>query len=205
MSSSGAPFIRKRPANVCRKSCQRKPMRFASTTASSNQWRPFSRGSPVFADWNTRPLGPPLPCTTLRAAIATSFSGTCMGSSFFVRGIFSILTFPVYHVPCEPVLAALPKARVDRQVEVWQVRRPLALDHLAELLFLREAQKPYAIICLIWDSSTLSASGDLARRTLFFPVRTTSLSYHICSNFRTVVGQIGNVQYESQHAKLFCD
>jgi hypothetical protein len=44
----------------------------------------------VFADRNTRPLPSPRSCTTLRAAIAASFNGTCMGSSFFVRGTFNI-------------------------------------------------------------------------------------------------------------------
>src|SRR5467141_2705806 len=63
ISSSGAPFIRKRLASVCLKSCQRKFLICASVTASSNQCRPFSSGSPVFAGWNTRPLTSPRPCT----------------------------------------------------------------------------------------------------------------------------------------------
>jgi hypothetical protein len=85
--------IRKRLANVCRNWCERKFLIFASTTAPSNQCRPFSSGSPVFADWSTRPLPSPRPCATIRAAIAASFSGTCIGSSFFVRGTFNILPF----------------------------------------------------------------------------------------------------------------
>jgi hypothetical protein len=35
-------------------------------------------------------LPSPRLCTTLRAATAASFSGTCIGSSFFVRGTFNI-------------------------------------------------------------------------------------------------------------------
>jgi len=49
ISSSGALFIRKRLANVCRKSCQRKFLIPTSSTASSNQCLPFSSGSPVLA------------------------------------------------------------------------------------------------------------------------------------------------------------
>ncbi len=45
---------------------------------------------PVVADWNTRPLPSPRLCTTLSAATAASFSGTCIGSSFFVRGTSNI-------------------------------------------------------------------------------------------------------------------
>src|SRR6266513_3477402 len=48
-------------------------------------WRPL-----VFADWNTRPLPSPRLCATLKAATAASFSGTFIGSSFFVRGTLNI-------------------------------------------------------------------------------------------------------------------
>src|SRR5712664_3478950 len=41
ISSSGAPFIRRRLANVCRKSCQRKFLIYASVTALSKPAPPI--------------------------------------------------------------------------------------------------------------------------------------------------------------------
>jgi hypothetical protein len=113
ISSSGAPLIRTRLANVCRKSCQRKFLMPASVRASSNQCLPFSRGAPVLADWNTRPRPSPWSCATLRAATAASFSGMCGLFVLRPRNIQQPAS-PVYHVPRQAILAALTQTDINR-------------------------------------------------------------------------------------------
>ena len=115
VSSSGAPFIRSLLAE-CRKSCHRKFFIPATITASSNQCRPFSSGSPVSSDWNTRAFPSPRACTTLKAATAATFKGTCTGSSFFVRGMFNIrpLKSTMSHVRL--YLTALLQTGIDCQI-----------------------------------------------------------------------------------------
>jgi len=143
--TSEAPYIRKRRAHVCRAPCQGKFLISAAITASSNQCRPFSSGSPVPAGWNTRPLPSPRSCSTLRAATAASFSGTCMGSSFFVRGMFNVLPCQFTMPRASSVLAALAQPRIARNVELREVQRPFSPDHLWEFLPFF-AEKPNTVI-----------------------------------------------------------
>jgi hypothetical protein len=49
-----------------------------------------------------------------------------MGSAFFVRGMFNICLFEVYHVPRETVLTSLPKTCVGGEVEFRSMLGQLA-------------------------------------------------------------------------------
>jgi len=91
-SAGGAPSIRERLVHVCRKPCQRKFMISASITASSNQCVPFSTGSSFLADRNACPLLWPRSCSTRGRPPQLHLTGRVL-SSFFARGMFSILPF----------------------------------------------------------------------------------------------------------------
>ncbi len=132
-SARGALSIRKRPAHLCRKPCQRKFIVSASLTASSNQCRSLSSGSSVLAGGNTRPLLSPRSCSTLRAATAASFDGTY---GFFVlrpRDVYHF-TLLVYHAPPQSVMMALAQPRIARHVGLCKVQRTFSLDYFSEFL-----------------------------------------------------------------------
>jgi hypothetical protein len=168
-SASGAPFIRKRLAHLCRKPCQRKFIVSASITASSNQCRPFSSGSSVLAGWNTRPLLSPRSCSTLRAATAASFDGTY---GFFVlrpRDVYH-LTLLVYHAPPQSVMTALAQPRIARHVELREVQRSFSPDYLSEFLP-SFGEKPNTVISFAaMRHRTSGICGHLEGSTGGFPL-----------------------------------
>ena len=83
------PAITRRLAKVCRRQCQEKLRIFAFLTAGSNQYLGLVSGPPSAL----RITGPepslPFPNST-RAAKAGPFSGTCLISPFFGRGMVRI-------------------------------------------------------------------------------------------------------------------
>ena len=80
--------------------------------------------------------------------MAASFNGNV--DRFFVLRPRDVQhpTFPVYHVPREPVLAPLANPGVDRHIQLRNVRGPFRFDDLSELLFFLVGEKPNAIIVL---------------------------------------------------------
>jgi len=110
ISSSGAPFIRSRLADVCRKSCQRKfliPALSLRRRTNAARFKAVRRSWPTGTHALSRRPGRAQPSG---AATAASFNGTCMGSSFFVRGMFNIrpLSLPCPMSGCADCPSAHP-------------------------------------------------------------------------------------------------
>jgi hypothetical protein len=73
--------------------------------------------------------------------------------------MFNILPFPVYHVPRQPVLAALAQSGVNGQIEFGKMRSPISLDELSELLLLVFCQNPNPVVVLATMGHRTSGIG----------------------------------------------